>query len=485
MKKSYQLVVFFIAVYVIRLVISQTMGLMPQDAYYYFYSEHLDLSYFDHPPMVAYMLKFFSLILGKSVWTVKLTDFLVTGMSFFSFYYLSTLFLSKSKAKIAAMLYGSTLMLTILSVNTTPDVPLLLFWTLSLIAIYKAVFDGKLLYWILSGILIGLAFDSKYTALIILPGLIMFLILSKKHRHYLFSKELLLTFVFFGVTIYPVYLWNVQHEWISFNFQSSRTGDISKFNFQPKLFFGNLATQLFLILPILFSAIAILFYKLAKKMITTKKLVADKLIFLLSFSVPIIGLFFSISIIYWVKLNWIMPGYITAIILVSPFISKKMLKYQLITSLVLNILFFVQVAFYPFNVESDDTWYGWGELSEQVEIIKPDESFVFSADDYKTSAILNFYSDDRVYGRNVIGKQALQFSIVDSNLTHLEGKDAIFIDSDKRFKNLEKKGKVRGDLTPYFESIIEQNPIIIRDSKGKALRKFLVYKCQKYKGAEQ
>ena len=76
-----------IAIYVIRLIVNQMMGLMPQDAYYYFYSEHLALSYFDHPPMVAYMLKAFSLVFGKSVAAVKLTDFIVTLFSFIGFYY--------------------------------------------------------------------------------------------------------------------------------------------------------------------------------------------------------------------------------------------------------------------------------------------------------------------------------------------------------------------------------------------------------------
>ena len=42
-----------------RILIVFTMGLMPQDAYYYYYSTNPDWSYFDHPPMVAYMLWLF------------------------------------------------------------------------------------------------------------------------------------------------------------------------------------------------------------------------------------------------------------------------------------------------------------------------------------------------------------------------------------------------------------------------------------------
>ena len=40
----------------IRLIFTGIMGIMPQDAYYDFYAQHLDLSYYDHPPMIAYLL---------------------------------------------------------------------------------------------------------------------------------------------------------------------------------------------------------------------------------------------------------------------------------------------------------------------------------------------------------------------------------------------------------------------------------------------
>ena len=82
----------FLAIYFIRLLIVFTMGIMPQDAYYYLYSEHLDFSYFDHPPMVAYKLRLFTLNLWKSVVAIKLTEFIVTLLSLFAFYRLANYF---------------------------------------------------------------------------------------------------------------------------------------------------------------------------------------------------------------------------------------------------------------------------------------------------------------------------------------------------------------------------------------------------------
>lgn len=473
-----------IAIYVIRLVVNQMMGLMPQDAYYYFYSEHLALSYFDHPPMVAYMLKAFSLIFGKSVAAVKLTDFIVTLFSFVGFYYLSSFFLSKNRTIRSLILYGSTLLVTVISINTTPDVPLIFFWTMSLIVTYKAVFENKIGYWILTGIFMGLSFDSKYTAVFLLFGLVTFLVFSKNHRHFLFSKELLLTLVFFAITIAPIFIWNIENDWMSFKFQGAeRASSISKFQIVPKYFFGNLATQLMLLLPVLFTAMLFVFFKYGKKIKKSRKVPDDKTLFLLSFSLPIILFFFAISTFYWVKLNWIMPAYITAIVLVARYVSYKLLRYQVVLALIFHALLFVQIVFYPVNVKSDDTWFGWEELSVEVEKVSEQypDSFIFSNDGYKTSAVLNFYLDKEIYSGNVIGANGLQFSVVHDDLSMLKGKNAIFIDSDRRFKNLDKSTKTPDKLEQYFEEINQLDPIVITNSNGKALRKYLVYECVNYK----
>jgi len=459
------------------------MGIMPQDAYYYLYSENLALSYFDHPPMVAYMLKLSSTLFGQSVTVIKLTDFTISFFSFISFYYLSTFFLSKRKAVYAAILYGSTLQLTILSVNTTPDVPLLFFWTISLIVLYKTLSQKKLYLWILSGVLIGLSFNSKYTGLFLLLGLFLFIIMSKNHRHLLFSKQIFVTLFFILLTVSPIIYWNIKNDWISFAFQTTeRANDISRLSLKPKFFLGTLGTQMVLLVPFFFCGLVFILYKLSRKMIKKKAFLGDDTNFLLAFSLPVIAFFFTVSLFYWVKLNWLMPGYITASILVSIYLKRKLLVYQVITSLVFHVLFFIQVAFYVVPINSDDTWFGWKQLADEVETVRKEQpdSFIFSSDGYKTSAVLNFYMDEHVYSGNIIGENGLQFSIIDSELDHLNARDAYYIASETNFKNLSKSNKIPNKLEDYFSQVIELKPIIIEDRKLSPVRKFLVFKCIGY-----
>ena len=57
----------------------------------------------------------------------------------------------------------------------------------------------------------------------------------------------------------------------------------------------------------------------------------------------------------------------------------------------------------------------------------------------------------------------------------------LLIDSDRRFKNLDKSLETPDKLQDYFEEINQLDPIIIKNKSGKALRKYLVYECVNYK----
>ena len=465
-----------------RLALLPFMGLMPQDAYYHFYGEQLALSYFDHPGMIGYMLRLFTEVFGKTVFVVKMADFVVTSLTILSFYKLAAYFLSKQKLQRALVLISSTICISILSFNSTPDVPLLLFWTLSITCLYKAIFEQKKYYWILGGITMGLAFDSKYTALLLQIGLLGFLAFSNPYRKLLLSPWLWMSLVISALVTFPVWWWNYQHDFASFVFQSSnRTGDISKLQLSPKYFFGAIGHQIVLLLPVLFAVVVTFTFKFLKRTLFKFKLPPSKTLFLLAFFVPTFVGFFALTPVYWVKLNWMMPSYITGIVLAAMFISKKLVKIQILISVIFHLLISLQLFFYLVPIKSDDTWVGWEELALETEKLQEQypNTFVFSDDSYKTTAVLNFFMDDKVYAQNIIGIHALQFDYIGDDLSLLNSKNALFIDSDKRFKNNDKKGEIHPKLTNYFETVIELNPIIIKRN-GKEIRKFWVFYCTNY-----
>lgn len=458
------------------------MGLMPQDAYYYFYGQHLDWSYFDHPGMIGYALRFFSELFGRSVFVVKLTDFILTSLTLIAFYKLSTLFLSKQKQQHALLIMSTSVMISILSIISTPDVPLLLFWTLSLIALHKAIFEENFKYWILSGIFMGLAFDSKYTSIFLQFGLVSFLVLSKQHRKLLLSKEFLLAIIISILVAFPVLYWNDQHQFVSFLFQSTqRAESVTSIGLKPLSFLGTIGHELLILIPTLFVFIVVLTYKILKKQLLQWRIPKDSQLFLLCFFLPTFLGFFAISLFYWVKINWLMPGYITGLILAAIYISNKWIKVNTLLSIGIHIVLAIEILFYVVPVKGDDTWFGWEELAKEVTQIQegyPD-TFIFSADNYKTTSILNFYLNQKVYSQNVIGEFALHYNFIGDNLSNLNGKNALFIDSDKNLKTDKQSSIIPDKLKPYFTEITELKPILIK-LRGKTVRKFCVYYATNY-----
>ncbi|PSL47838.1 dolichyl-phosphate-mannose-protein mannosyltransferase [Chitinophaga niastensis] len=463
----------------LRLSFIDIMGPMPQDAYYYFYGQHFALSYFDHPPAIAWILRAFTDLFGPHVFVIKLADTLITICTLLVFYQLSKLFLSRHRAWNAWLLLYSTLMVTVLSLVSTPDVPLMLFWSLSLIAIYRAVFEGRRLYWIWAGIAMGLAFDSKYTAIFLPAGAVLYLLLSDTHRKYLWSPWLVLSVLFFCITISPVVIWNVSNQFASFRFQSS--GRVSGAELHPLDFFGVIGHQAAILLPVLLFALFYYLYKIIRKYKWQITRIPAEQLFLLCFFVPIFAGFFILSPVYWVKINWLMPAYITGIIWVSTWLTSRYIRWQWFFAVIVHLGLAVEIIFYPVPIHSDDTMIGWEGLGTGVKAVAaqyPDD-FIFSADDYKTSAMLNLYLGKLVYSKNILGENALQFDFIGTDIHSLKGRNAIFINSLTDVNDEIDEQQDVETLRPYFSGIISLPSIVVK-LHGRVVRKFLVFRCMDY-----
>jgi 4-amino-4-deoxy-L-arabinose transferase-like glycosyltransferase len=474
------LILLCILILLIRFVFIAFMGIMPQDAYYDFYAQHLAFSYYDHPPLIAYLLRLSTSLFGKKIFALKLADTVVTIFFLFAFYKLAIKFLSKNKARLATMLTLSTVMISILSLVSTPDVPQMLCWTITINFLYEAIWKKKNIYWIWAGIFTGLSFDSKYTSVFLIVGLVGFLILSKPNRKQLISPWFLLYILCFAITILPVVAWNAQNQFASFKFQSEgrlKEGlhiDISGFG-------GVIGHQMAILLPFLFFSFIYVIIRVSKKYKFSITRIPTDQLFLLSFFIPLFLGFFFVSFFLWVKLNWMMPSYITGIIWIARFWNRKWLQYQLVFSVIIHLLLAIEIIFYVVPIRSDDTWFGWRNFAEQVENVHRlyPGAFIFSADDYKTAAVLNFFLNDEVYSKNIIGEKALQFDFVGTDLYKMNGRDALFIDSNPHFNDLKNENTIPVSFNSYFDTIIPLKPILV-ERRGQVVRKFSVFLCKDY-----
>ncbi|MGX5817126.1 glycosyltransferase family 39 protein [Chitinophaga lutea] len=466
-------------VVLLRLAFIWQMGLMPQDAYYHFYGEHPALSYFDHPSGIAWVLKAATAIFGKKVWAIKLADTLVTSLTLIACWWLARRFLSAHRAASAWLWLFSTLMISVLSLVSTPDTPLMLGWALSLVLLERAVFGQNKACWLLAGVMMGLAFNCKYTAVLLPVGMIGFLILSPAHRRWLGTPWPWLALLAAALASLPVVLWNIDNQFVSFRFQSSSRFAGATVNILDV--FGVFGHQAAILLPVLLAGLLWMIWRYLRKYGLRISRIPAPQLFLLCFFAPVFFGFLLLSPFQWIKLNWMMPAYISGIILAAMWMRDKYLYWQWIVSFVVHMVMAVEIIRYPVLVRSDDVWVGWEGLAAQVKALerKYPRDFIFSADDYKTSAVLTFYLDSLVYARNVLGLPALQFDYIQKNVSDLSGRNALFINSDPDADALDEMA-FAAELKPFFREVVPLEPIIVR--KGdKVLRTFLVYRCIDYR----
>ncbi len=89
-------------------------------------------------------------------------------------------------------------------------------------------------------------------------------------------------------------------------------------------FAGVIGHQSAILMPILFFSFFYFIYRLIRKYGLKFTRIPDDQLFLLSFFVPLFLGFLFISLFYWVKLNWMMPAYITGIIWICRYWNKAM-----------------------------------------------------------------------------------------------------------------------------------------------------------------
>ena len=187
------------------------------------WSKHLAGGYYDHPPMVAVVIRLGTLIAGDTEFGVRLVSILLAlPMSWAIYQAAAILFGSRRVAASSAILLNITLMAAVGTMIVTPDAPLLVASSLLLFALAKVLQTGRGVWWLAVGAAAGCALLSKYTALFFGPAILIWLVAVPKLRHWLISPWLYLGGLVALVLFAPVILWNAGHHWVSFIKQMGR-----------------------------------------------------------------------------------------------------------------------------------------------------------------------------------------------------------------------------------------------------------------------
>ena len=296
----------FAYVVVLRLVFLGLPDLLPEEAYYWNYSQHLDIGYLDHPPMVAWLIWLGTALFGNTEFGVRIGAFMSWfAAAYFCFHFTRNLF-GKSAAFVAVLLLAVMPYFFAAGLLMMPDAPLTAAWAGALYFLERALLGERRAAWWGVGASIGLGMVSKYTIVLLCPATLILVLLEPHSRRWLARPEpygaVLLAILLFS----PVIFWNATHDWASFAFQGSRRLE-ALVNFSLHKLLG---AVLVLLTPVgLIAAASALFPGKDRESAGDGQAAAAgrRRRFIAVFTLVPLSVFVAYSLFHSVKLNWTGP----------------------------------------------------------------------------------------------------------------------------------------------------------------------------------
>ena len=229
----------------LRLVLSASLGVGNDEAYYALLALHPAWSYFDHPPMLAVVTKMGMVLFGGAFtpFAIRFGFVMLFAGSTFLIYRVALRSFGPRAGFIAAFLLNDSAYYgTIVGTWLLPDGPLLFFWLLTLDRLLAALdSDCGIGVWIGVGLAWGGAMLCKYHGVFLPVGAGVYLVLEPKARRILREPGCYVAFAIGLALFSPVIFWNAAHGWSSFAFQASRA--VGAARFRAAMLLGAMAGQ--------------------------------------------------------------------------------------------------------------------------------------------------------------------------------------------------------------------------------------------------
>ena len=485
-----QRVYWFLALITLfRLIVASSFELSLDEGYYWLWSKNLDLSYYDHPPMIAYVLALATYFSDAEIY-IRLAPIVSAVVTSLLLYEMADDLYNDASAGFNALLIANvTLIFSAGALIATPDTPLVPFYTAAMMLTFKAVrsepgsWDAYTL-WTAAGAAIGGALLSKYTAFFFFPCALLYLLLSTRGRMWLRRIEPYIAAAVSFIVFTPVIVWNSRHDWVSLAFQAKHgLADIS----------GNALSLFaeFAGLQIVIYSVGIFFFLIAagaalsiSAYMEVHPKARETALFLFSFSVPVIGFFVLNSFRARVEGNWPILGFIPLFLQAGrmsagwyssarfriPF--RASLAVALLMWIVLHVQLTDPIIPHPQRIEISRRVYGWRLLGTKIDEAKKiaDVSFIIS-NRHQITTLMTYYTKPHMRAY-LIGANNDRFTFLPPP-DSMKGKNAIYLTEMGR--------DMVKSITPLFDKVeVIESVDIVR--KGELIRSFTLYLCYNYRG---
>lgn len=474
--------IFHSTILIVRIlyVLYRDIDLSTEEAQYWLWSKHLDISYYSKPPLIAYLNFISTSILGNTEIAVRINSIILGFLiAIITYLFSKELFKDEKSAFFISIFIYFIPAYDIASILFLTDTPLAFFYLLLSYLFYKSVKENKPLLWILTGISGGLAFLSKYSAVLFLPVAIFYIFLYKKEI--LREKWLYISIFIAGLFTIPVIYWNISNDFVTFK----HVGDLAgigkdhhiRFKHLGDYILGQIGLNSLFLLPFIIYGLYRTFREKDEKMIY------------LSISPIFVFILFGIIALFKnVEANWPAFAYVTLYILVGYYIYRDLLKislpFMILSALSIIILFYTPILdklnltnLLPPKKDPTKRLVGWEYLGKHIEHLTNiyPNNFIFS-DSYHISSEMAFYVKPfrQTYCIRVDRKMT-QFDIWEGiNKFENKGYYGIYI-ADHPIKDKVKNG---------FESLVKEEIYKIK-YRGKEVKQYYIYVLKNYKHIEE
>lgn len=201
-----------------------SLGLSVDEAHYALYAAHPDWSYFDHPPLVGWV-QWPLVALNAPTWALRLVPeglWLATALLVYRLAERLDPVRNGQAGFWAVLALTLAPLLHVLGIGLLPDT-LLVFFTALIMGLTLDLMAPQKLHsvpsWLALGLALGLAGLSKYTAILLVPGVAVCLLMAHGWR-VLQVSGLWLALGIGLLLVMPVAYWNHANQWISFSYQA-------------------------------------------------------------------------------------------------------------------------------------------------------------------------------------------------------------------------------------------------------------------------
>ena len=482
---------------ILWIIASGRWPLEAEEAQYWEWSRRLDWSYYSKGPMVAYLIALSTRLGGTAEFWVRLPALVLgIGLAGIAYFLARRIFQSERAGFLSVVLLSVMPLYAAGFMLMTTDTPLLFFWGLASLFLCRAVQRRSEGSWYGAGMAFGLGLLSKYTMLMLLPCVLLWLWASPKLRPWLRRREpyeaALLGFLIFS----PVLVWNARHGWVSsLHVLTQAGGGGIRWTFASLL--GGLeflGAQVLLGGIFLFGLMVLTVVWAWREGIRQGR---DDLLLLACVSAPVF-LFFQIwSFATKVQGNWAAPAYFTAAVAVAGWAEtwpqwgdrrratrrlNGLLLASIITPAVVMPVIVVLDLWAPFGLRVptpldlvSKRLRGWPELGQAVSEVKRGAArpLFLVSDRYQIASELAFYVEGhpRVYNAN-LGRRMNQYDLW-GGWDALQGRDGLFV--------MYGAGEPPGDLRTAFQDLrrVRVVPIAYR---GQHLREFSIFVGRNFQG---